>query len=319
MMLYATGFNAWNQLQFDSGQSDANAFEDAEDEPNDLESFTCVLDQDVDRVSPFFSYTIAHLSNGQDLIAGSLPKDHARLRALKRPPTLFAEASNGIVAVVDPSTGVLHQHPSLSSLVANDPPTHTFPNLTPITQLLAYSTGFAALTSTSEVLTWGDERYPACLGREPTPERPANLPTPLPSLTSLPTGPITTFSCCGSTLAALTAGNDLYVWGSTTAAGQRGPLLPDLSPDGIPTPVVIFDENDDDRDQEGKDILDVAVGEEHMVVLTTAGEVFVVGGNGSGQLGTGGWRRVRLEGVVRKGRRVKGVAAGARSSFLLVD
>ncbi len=57
MMLYATGFNAWNQLRFGAGQSDADTVEE-EEEPNDLASFSCVLDQDVDRVSPFYSYTI---------------------------------------------------------------------------------------------------------------------------------------------------------------------------------------------------------------------------------------------------------------------
>ena len=60
MMLYATGFNAWNQLRFDGGQSDAVAKEEQEEqqEPEDLASFACVLDHGVDRVSPFFSYTI---------------------------------------------------------------------------------------------------------------------------------------------------------------------------------------------------------------------------------------------------------------------
>ena len=33
-------------------------------------------------------------------------------------------------------------------------------------QLVAYAAGFAALTAGGEVLTWGDERYAACLGRE---------------------------------------------------------------------------------------------------------------------------------------------------------
>lgn len=58
MMLYATGFNAWNQLQFDSGRSDAGVVEEEQHEPEDLASFACVLDHGVDRVSPFFSYTI---------------------------------------------------------------------------------------------------------------------------------------------------------------------------------------------------------------------------------------------------------------------
>ena len=40
-----------------------------------------------------------------------------------------------------------------------------------ITQLVAYETGFAALTARGDVVTWGDERYAACLGREVTDAR----------------------------------------------------------------------------------------------------------------------------------------------------
>ncbi len=76
-----------------------------------------------------------------------------------------------LMSSVDPSTNTINQYPSLSSLLANNPPSHAFPSLVPITHLLAYATGFAALTSTHQVLTWGDERYPASLGREPTPDR----------------------------------------------------------------------------------------------------------------------------------------------------
>lgn len=39
-----------------------------------------------------------------------------------------------------------------------------------ITQLVSYETGFAALSSTGQVFTWGDERYSTCLGRETTDE-----------------------------------------------------------------------------------------------------------------------------------------------------
>jgi hypothetical protein len=49
MVLYASGFNAWNQLQFsDPGVT----------EPDDIPRFSCVLRDDaIDCVYPFFSYT----------------------------------------------------------------------------------------------------------------------------------------------------------------------------------------------------------------------------------------------------------------------
>lgn len=49
MALYATGLNAWNQLQFEKPGAD---------EPGDISSFSCILhDDDIDHVRPFFSYT----------------------------------------------------------------------------------------------------------------------------------------------------------------------------------------------------------------------------------------------------------------------
>ena len=64
----------------------------------------------------------------------------------------------------------LHQYPSIRDLLSHKDPSHTF-SLPNVTQLLAYETGFAALSSTGQVWTWGDERYTACLGREPTDDR----------------------------------------------------------------------------------------------------------------------------------------------------
>lgn len=110
-------------------------------------------------------------------------------------------------------------------------------------------------------------------------------------------------------LAALTAGNDLYCWGH----GGRSPVFEDLSE--VPSPVVI-----DERD-----VMDVAVGEAHMLVLTADGGVYVVGSNANGQLGlpgvvsTGSWTRINLGSVLGTGETVTGVAAGPRSSFLIVS
>ena len=50
MALYATGFNAWNQLQFEGPNVE---------EPDDLTSFTCVLHDDaVNNVRSFLSDTL---------------------------------------------------------------------------------------------------------------------------------------------------------------------------------------------------------------------------------------------------------------------
>lgn len=49
MKLYATGLNAWNQLQFERA---------GVEEPDDISSFTCVMQNDIIHgVRPFLAYT----------------------------------------------------------------------------------------------------------------------------------------------------------------------------------------------------------------------------------------------------------------------
>lgn len=192
------------------------------------------------------------------------------------------------------------------------------PSLPPITQLVAYATGFAALTAAdSQVWTWGDERYAACLGRELSePSSALNsipgfvAPDVVADLSDLPTGPITKLAAGGYVIAALTAGNDLYVWGHASRAAAAG--LSGLGVTDEPMPIIIEDH----------DIADVAVGEGHVLVLTTSSEVIVIGSNSNGQLGLGSavkevesWTKVSLE---ARGK-IVAVAAGLRSSFLVVQ
>lgn len=171
---------------------------------------------------------------------------------------------------------------------------------------MAYETGFAALTHNGDVYTLGDERYSACLGRDVSPASPAGEPGLVTALQDLPTGRISKIAAGGYMLAALTTGNDLYIWG-----GHPGRKTVPADVTDEPAPV----------DIEGNDIADVAVGETHIIVLTTKGDVFVVGENGDGQLGIPSkseesWTRVSLG--FKEGREVIGVQAGARNSFLLV-
>lgn len=107
-------------------------------------------------------------------------------------------------------------------------------------------------------------------------------------------------------LATLTAGNDLYLWGGHPG---RETVPADVSDE--PTPAVI----------EEQDIADVAVGEAHLIVLTTRGRVYVIGQNGNGQLGlpiesTDSWRQIHLD--LKESRRAVGVAAGPRNSFIVI-
>ncbi len=127
-------------------------------------------------------------------------------------------------------------------------------------------------------------------------------------LEDLPTGPISKIAAGGYVLAALTSGRDLYYWGCYPG---RPAMLNDVSAD--PTPAEVED----------KDIVDVGVGDLHMIVLTADGQVFVIGDNGNGQIGLGrevtratSWTRVEMP--LAEHEVVTGVAAGPRSSFILV-
>ncbi|KAK4186083.1 E3 ubiquitin-protein ligase HERC2 [Podospora australis] len=213
------------------------------------------------------------------------------------------------------------QHPDLSSLLSSLPPNETFTLPGTLTQLIPFETGFAALLnspssapppppsfgslSATEVYTWGDDRFLPTLAREPTTSSPASCPGLVTYLQDLPTGPVTQIAAGGYLLAALTAGNDLYCWGH---AG-RSPVAQYLSLSDVPEPVIIGDDIE---------IVDMAVGMSHMIVLTTDGEVYVIGSNTNGQLGLSDteiakeWTRVDVPSCEG---RIRGVAAGPKASF----
>ncbi len=84
---------------------------------------------------------------------------------------------------------------------------------------------------------------------------------------------------------------------------------------GEPTPL----------DLNGKDILDVGVGDGHVIVLTGDKKVYVIGEGGNGQLGLGQgmgtksleeWQEVNLK--LEREREVVGVVAGPKCSFVVV-
>ena len=132
-------------------------------------------------------------------------------------------------------------------------------------------------------------------------------------LDDLPTGPVTKIAAGGYTLAALTEGGDLYCWGGRP--GQKA-LFDDLS--NVPIPIDLGID---------ADVKDIALGDHHIIVLTTDGKVLARGCNKNGQLGLGDsissadrwvddWKLV--ETVLDGGHGdIVGVAAGARTSFIL--
>lgn len=101
----------------------------------------------------------------------------------------------------------------------------------------------------------------------------------------------------------MTSANDVYFWGR---AGEPKDLFT-----GSPTPL----------DLDGQDIVDVSVGFNHMVVLTSDRTVFLTGEGGNGQLGldvkrTVDWKQLSF--TLKDRERIAGVHAGYKNTFLLI-
>ncbi|KAI0449604.1 regulator of chromosome condensation 1/beta-lactamase-inhibitor protein II [Xylaria acuta] len=292
MNLYAAGFNAWRQLEF-------SPLETSGEEPDDITSFQKVLSDELIEVRcASLTYTVVNTSAGLQR-AGSID-DIEFTRKLLSPTA--AVAGNGIVAAYDGHDEIV-QHAS-SHWPTEAESSQTFSGMHEIIQLVAYETGFVALSRDGKVWTWGDERYSATLGREITTSSPAERPGLVEDLENLPSGKIEKIAAGGYTVLALTEGHDLYGWGGHPA---YQPVLDTLS--SSPSPV----------DVEGNDILDFSAGETHMIALTTDGDVYVIGENTNGQLGMLSkgkpkWEKIPLspgeEAIV-------GVKAGQRSSFIV--
>ncbi|KAI0837302.1 RCC1/BLIP-II [Hypoxylon sp. FL0890] len=289
MELLAAGFNAWRQLQFDNEQNDSG-------EPDDVNSFQPVLKDDfIGGPCSLLSCTFVKTASGIRQ-AGFVEEVAESLRD-KLLSSTTAIAGNGFVAgkyyaQVRPSSGTRdHQQ--------------RFTGMGRIIQLVAYETGFVALSHDGHVWTWGDERYSACLGRPVTHSSPAEKPGLVEELEDLPTGRITKICATGYLILALTEEHDLYAWGGHPG---RPALLEGLSESPIP---VVVEEND---------IMDCGVGESHIIVLTSDRDVYVIGDNTNGQLGipadeAKSWTKVPLD--LGEGQVICGVEAGKRTSFIL--
>ena len=179
-------------------------------------------------------------------------------------------------------------------------------------QLLANTGTFVLLTEGGEVYTWGDPRYQS-LARPITGDNvtPASKPGVAEALGGLN---IVKIACGGWIGAALSEDRSLYLWGATTPgtketikclrdAGSDRVALVDLpaASDGSPP-----------------DICDVAVGDNHVAVITQDFQLFVAGENKNGQLGLAcqepffeDWQNVAPLGVCRS------VMCGPKQTFVV--
>ncbi|KAI1055725.1 hypothetical protein LB506_009325, partial [Fusarium annulatum] len=197
MDLYATGFNAWNQLTFDTSPVD--------EEPDDVFAFTKVLAaESVGRIASQLSYTVGSAISGDGKV-------------------LTAQESD-----CSPLNHAIARYPSLAAWKANKS-TDSWPCKAAVRQITAYDAGFIILLEDQTVLSCGDPRFRDCLGREVDESRPANEPGVIQDLSDLGE-PIKKIAAAGYTAAALTESGGLYLWGMAPPGSQsRHNVFRDIS------------------------------------------------------------------------------------------
>ncbi|KAL8851667.1 MAG: hypothetical protein Q9221_003398 [Calogaya cf. arnoldii] len=210
---------------------------------------------------------------------------------------------------------------SLDSLLQGSDPVEIYPSHDIVESLVASSTTFATLGQQQHrVETFGDARYPALLGRIPSIPSPASLPTVISALDGINIEKVATGTWL---MAAVSCEKDLYVWGQVMQQplGDNhscfDKLLNSIGQGGAPEDVHLIDIAD------GQDVEDVAIGNDHLVVLTSRGELWGYGSNDCGQLGLGldvkttQGKWVKLH-AADAGEKIRGIAAGPLSTFIVV-
>lgn len=180
-------------------------------------------------------------------------------------------------------------------------------------QLLANTGTFILLMENGEVYTWGDNRYES-MARSTTGDGsvPADKPGAVEALGGLRISKVAT---SGWISAALSEDGALYVWGSTTsAAAGRIECLEAANSEKVSLVEI------SDTDNDPLDVLDVAVGNNHIAAVTEGGRLSVVGDNQNGQLGLGSgediatsWQKAPAVSKVRK------VFCGPKSTFVVCE
>lgn len=179
-------------------------------------------------------------------------------------------------------------------------------------QLLAGTGTFLLRMESGEVYSWGDPRY-SSLGRSIA-EAPAGRPSPVEALGGLK---IKKIACGGWLNAALSEDGACYLWGAGTPGTDQS--IQCLRAAGAGEVVLV--ELPNEPGAEPLDVLDVAVGDNHVVLLAEGNRCFAVGENKNGQLGVGhlqsfvdDWAPIALEGS-----HVGGIVCGPKSTYAFAD
>jgi len=177
------------------------------------------------------------------------------------------------------------------------------------TQLLAGTGTFLLRMESGEVYSWGDPRHQS-LGRAIS-DAPAERPAVIEALGGLK---ITKVAIGGWLNAAVSEDGACYVWGAGTPGSDQ--TIKCLREADAGELVLVQLHNDRD-DGEPLDIVDVAVGDGHIVVLAEGNRCFVAGENRNGQGGLGhdqvfidDWARLALG-----SHHVRSIACGPKSTF----
>jgi alpha-tubulin suppressor-like RCC1 family protein len=183
------------------------------------------------------------------------------------------------------------------------------------THLTATATSFALLTASGTIYTWSTDTRPSPLGRLPVPEPGAH---PIDALGGIP---VKKLAAAGWLAAAVSRDNELYIWGGSGPGGTR--KISDLKRSEGEL-VALAKVGAVREEEDGVSVVDVAVGDRHVVALGENGSVFAVGEGTNGQLGTGRvdfaeeWVECTFEGHDKPGKAV-GVYCGPRNTFVLVS
>lgn len=151
-------------------------------------------------------------------------------------------------------------------------------------QLIANGANFILLMEEGEVYTWGDPRFRTLARPIAGPDAtPADKPGQVEALGGLKIASIQCGPGTGWLASALSEDGALYLWGASMPgedgvikclheAGTGEVALVDIQPEDSTEPV---------------DVISADIGRNHVAVVSSDGQLFVVGDNNNGQLGLG--------------------------------
>ena len=136
----------------------------------------------------------------------------------------------------------LHVFSSIHDLLTGVEGTCSSTLITPIVRLLGSATTFTILSSDGSVSTFGSGLHPVALGRLPDSNAPADEPCSIPFLGGIK---IEKIASTGWLSAALSADQEVYIWGGHPAKKDRIAALPALDDDEL---VKLVELGDDIKD-----------------------------------------------------------------------